>query len=58
MSTAAVVGRRGVGPVEVVQHEHERLRRCELFEERSDGAVAAVALVLKRRASAVRERRQ
>ena len=37
-----------VRPVEIVEHEHERLRRCELLEQRAHRAVAAVALVLER----------
>ena len=44
-------GRR-VGPVEVVEHEHERLRRRELLEQRAHRAVAAVALVLERHVAA------
>src|SRR4029079_4987523 len=35
-------GRR-VGPVEVVEHEHERLRRRQLLEQRTYRTVAAVA---------------
>ena len=67
-STGAAGGRRSsateqldrgrVGPVEVVEHEHERLRRREPLEQRRDGAVAAVALVLERQLAADRERRQ
>ncbi len=38
-------GRR-VGPVEVVEDEHERLARRELLEQRTHRPVAAVALVL------------
>ena len=60
MSTAAAGGRRssapssstdaGVGPVEVVEHEHERPRLRELLEQLAHRAVAAVALVLGRTA--------
>jgi hypothetical protein len=50
--------RRRVGPVEVVEHEHERLRRRELLEQRAHGAVAAIALVLERHLATARERRQ
>ena len=47
-----------VGPVQVVEHEHERLPRRELLEQRAHGAVAAVALVLERQPASARERRQ
>ncbi len=67
-STGAAGGRRssapsssidaGVGPVEVVEHEHERLRRRELLEQRTHRAVAAIALVLERRRTAAGECRQ
>ena len=50
--------RRGVGPVEIVEHEHERLRRPELLEQRAHGAVAAIALVLERDLAVARQRRQ
>ncbi len=49
---AEQLDRRRVGPVEVIEHEHERLRRRELLEQRAHRAVAAVALVLERRARA------
>jgi hypothetical protein len=47
--------------VQVVEHEHERPRRCEPLEQRAHGAVAAVALVLERQLSPLcecRERRK
>ncbi len=40
--------RPGVGPVEVVQHEHEGLGRSEQREQFAHGTVRAVALVLRR----------
>ena len=55
---AEQLDRRRVGPVEVVEHEHERLRRREPLEQRAHGAVAAIALVLERDLAAARERRQ
>ena len=68
MSTGAAGGRRssaptssteaGVRPVEVVEHEHERLRRREQLEQLAHCAVAAVALVLERRPRPSGERRQ
>jgi hypothetical protein len=39
------VDRCGVGPVEVVEHEHERLGGRELFEQLPDRTVGPVALV-------------
>ncbi len=39
------VDRGGVGPVDVVQHEHERADPREPFEELANGAMASVALV-------------
>ena len=39
-------GRR-VGPMNVVEHEHERPVRGEALQQLADGAVAAVALVLE-----------
>jgi hypothetical protein len=44
--------------VEVIEHEHERLCRHELLEQRAHGAVAAIALVLERYLATARERRQ
>jgi hypothetical protein len=44
--------------VEVVEHEHERLRRRELLEQRAHGTVAAIALVLERHLATARERGQ
>ena len=41
--------RGGVGPVEVVQHEHERVRIGQPLEQRPHGAVGPVALVRQRR---------
>ena len=40
--------RAGVGPVQVVEHEHERLRAGELLEQRPHGAVQAVSLRTRR----------
>jgi hypothetical protein len=39
-----------VSPLEVVEHEDERLGRREQFEQRANGAMSAVALVLERHA--------
>ncbi len=44
--------------MEVVEHEHERLCRRELLEQRPHCTVAAVALVLERHFALVGERRQ
>ena len=55
---AQQLDRRRVGPVQVVEHEHERLGRRELLEERADGTVAAIALMLERHLAAARKRRQ
>ena len=41
--------RRVVGPLEVVEQDHHGRRGGELLEQRADGAVRAVALVLQRR---------
>ncbi len=49
---------RGVGPVEVVEDEDERLRAREELEQLPDGAVASIPLVLDPRAGSVAERRQ
>ena len=40
------VDRRGVGPVHVVEHEHQRLRRRQAREQLTDRTVRAVALVV------------
>ena len=45
-----------VGPVDVVEHEHQWRRRREPLEELADGAMAPVALVLGRHLTAVSER--
>ena len=42
---AEQVDRRGVGPVDVVEHEHERPDGGQTLEHLAHGAVAAVALV-------------
>ena len=39
-----------IGPVDVVEHEHERRRRCDALEQLAHGPVGAVALVLSARA--------
>ena len=39
--------RRVVGPLEVVEQDHDRRRGGEVLEQRADGAVGAVALVLQ-----------
>ena len=44
--------------MQVVEHEHERLRGCELLEQGTHGTVAAIALVLERRRTVAGERRQ
>ena len=44
--------------MEVVEHEDERTRVCELLEQRANGPVAAVALVLERQDAGRRERRE
>ena len=51
----------GVGPVDVVEHEHERLGRRQSFEQLAHRARGAVALVRKHRAGCSgksRERRK
>ena len=50
--------RPGVGPVQVVEDQDERLRRREQLQQLADGAVRAVALVLERRPAAGVERDQ
>ena len=47
-----------VGPVEVVEHEHERLHRRKLLEQGAHRTVAPVALVLQCHRAVGRERRQ
>ncbi len=44
--------------MEVVQHEHDRLIRCEALEQHADGAMAAVTLVLDRHPTSIGERGQ
>ena len=44
--SAEQLDRGRVGPVDVVEDEHERPRRCEELQQLADCAVAAVALVL------------
>ena len=44
--------------MQIVEHEHERLRRREPVEQRPHGTVAAIALVLGRGLAAARTRRQ
>jgi hypothetical protein len=55
---AEQLDRSGVGPVKVVQNEHERSRLRELFEQRTHRSVRAVALVLQCDVCRARERRQ
>ena len=55
---AEQLDRRRVGPMEVVEHEHERPRLRELLEQRAHRTMAAIALVLERHRSAACERRQ
>ena len=43
------IGRGGVGPVEVVEDEHERLGGGELLQQHAYSAVGAIALVEGRR---------
>ncbi len=44
--------------MQVVEHEHERLRGRELLEQGTHGTVAAIPLVLERRRAVAAERRQ
>jgi hypothetical protein len=44
--------------VQVIEHEHERLRGRELLEQRAHRTVAAITLVLERHLATARERRQ
>ena len=46
---AEQLDRRRIRPVDVVEHEHQRLGLRERLEQCADGAVAAVSLVLDRR---------
>ncbi len=55
---AEQLDRRRVGPVEVIEHEHERRWRREPLEEFADRTMAAVALGLERHLAACRQRRQ
>ncbi len=48
----------GVGPVEVVEHEHERCGRGESFEQLAHRAMASVALVLEHSCAVCREPRE
>jgi hypothetical protein len=48
----------GVRPLDVVEGKDERLRSGEVLEERADGSVRAVALVLERNLQAAAERGQ
>src|SRR4029077_18114688 len=45
---AEQLDRCGIRPVDVVEHEHDRLGLRERLKQHADGAVAAVALVLDR----------
>ncbi len=47
-----------IGPVEVVEHEYDRLRAREQLQQLAHCAVAPVPLVLKRHILSGRERRQ
>ena len=55
---AEQLDRRRIRPVDVIEHEHHRLGLRERLEQRADGAVAAVALVLNRGPASGREARQ
>jgi hypothetical protein len=55
---AEQLDRSGVGPVKVVQNEHERSRLRELLEQRAHRSVRAVALVLQCDVCRARERGQ
>ena len=48
----------GIGPVEVVEHEHERSGRGESFEQLAHRAMASVALVLEHSCAVCREPRE
>ena len=49
--------RPGVRPVQVVEQQHERLRRRQRLQQPAEGAVRAVAIALRRRAGR-RQRRE
>ncbi len=53
---AEQLDRAGVGPVQVVEDQHQRLGRSEQLEQLAHRAVGAVPLVLQRRPAAVVER--
>jgi hypothetical protein len=55
---AEQLDRAGVGPMHVVEHEHERCERRERLEQPAHGAVRAVALDLQPRARLPGKRRQ
>ena len=52
---AEQLDRRRIRPVDVVEHEHQRLCLRERLEQCADGAMAAVPLVLDRRPAPDRE---
>ena len=56
--SAEKLDRRGVGPVDVVEHEHDRAHLGEALEQCPYSAVAPVALVLDRHPPSLPERDQ
>ena len=55
---AEQLDRGRVGPVEVIEHEDERPRVCQMLQKRAYRTVAAIALVLECHAACAHECRQ
>jgi hypothetical protein len=55
---AQQLDRSRIAPVQVIEHQHERLAARQQLQQRAHGAMAAVALVLRRDLPSRRQRRQ